>query len=130
MIEAGRIDHASHDNNIEDMLRETLMLDECVGELLSSPLMKETLVVITADHETAGLAISHSGHRVSSDRARLLRQPGFSQGLLGKGRALDHPSRADRSFACPLGCSGCQRRRCHDESQRCAWRDQSAREHL
>jgi alkaline phosphatase len=58
MIEAGRIDHASHDNNIEDMLRETLMLDECVGELLSSPLMKETLLVITADHETAGLAIS------------------------------------------------------------------------
>ena len=58
MIEAGRIDHASHDNNIKDMLRETLMLDECVGELLSSPLMKETLLVITADHETAGLAIS------------------------------------------------------------------------
>lgn len=61
MIEAGRIDHASHDNNIEDMLRETLMLDECVGDLLASPLMKDTLIVITADHETAGLAISGYG---------------------------------------------------------------------
>jgi len=61
MIEAGRIDHASHDNNIKDMLRETLMLDECVGDLLASPLMKDTLIVITADHETAGLAISGYG---------------------------------------------------------------------
>ena len=72
MIEAGRIDHASHDNNIEDMLRETLMLDDCVGELLSSPLMKETLVVITADHETAGLAISGYGSLHETKGAKLI----------------------------------------------------------
>lgn len=61
MIEAGRIDHASHENVIEDMVRETLMLDETVKDLLASSLMKDTLLVITADHETAGLAVSGYG---------------------------------------------------------------------
>ena len=61
MVEAGRIDHASHDNLIEEMLYETKELDDCVGGLLGSSLAKDTLIVITADHETAGLAISGYG---------------------------------------------------------------------
>ena len=62
MVEAGRIDHASHDNLIEEMLHETKELDDCLGNLLTSDLAKDTLIVITADHETAGLAISGYGH--------------------------------------------------------------------
>ena len=61
MAEAGRIDHASHDSLVRDMLEETLELDNCVGRLLKHPKLKDTLIVITADHETGGYAASGYG---------------------------------------------------------------------
>ena len=61
MLEAGRIDHASHENDIVNMLHETKTLDECIEMILEHEAMKDTLLIITADHETAGLAVSGYG---------------------------------------------------------------------
>ncbi|MCQ4573887.1 MAG: alkaline phosphatase [Candidatus Brocadiales bacterium] len=61
MIEGGRIDHASHKNDSDAVLYETVAFDETVGAVVewleANGLSDETLVIVTADHETGGLAI-------------------------------------------------------------------------
>jgi len=58
MIEGGRIDHAAHLNDAAGTILDTLAFDEAVGVALefarNNP---ETLVIVTADHETAGMAL-------------------------------------------------------------------------
>ncbi|MFW5727719.1 MAG: alkaline phosphatase [Spirochaetia bacterium] len=59
MIEAARIDHAGHANDIERLIPEVLELDAVVEMLLNHPLLQEdTLLVVTADHETGGLSVN------------------------------------------------------------------------
>ncbi|MFP4153006.1 MAG: alkaline phosphatase [Alkalispirochaeta sp.] len=59
MIEGARIDHAGHANDIRRLIPEVLELDAVVEMLLSHPeLQEDTLLVVTADHETGGLAVS------------------------------------------------------------------------
>jgi len=62
MIEGGRIDHAAHRNDAAGMIRETLAFDEAVGVGLEFARKNpDTLVIVTADHDTAGVAlIGHS----------------------------------------------------------------------
>lgn len=81
MIEAGRIDHASHNNDVVNMLHETRELDHCIEMILNHELMDETLLVITADHETAGLAVSGYGdvEQVKGDELLKIRHQGTSQ---------------------------------------------------
>ncbi|ALM76338.1 alkaline phosphatase [Thermococcus barophilus] len=58
MIEAGRIDHASHGNDIAAALAETKELDDVVGYVLEYAKKRgDTLVIVTGDHETGGLAV-------------------------------------------------------------------------
>lgn len=73
MIEAGRIDHASHKNDIVNMIQETLALDDFVGKILKNPIMKDTLLVITADHETGGLALNGYGDMARTKGDELLK---------------------------------------------------------
>jgi len=58
MIEGGRIDHAAHRNDASGMIGEMLAFDQAVGVALDfqrrSP---DTLLIVTADHETGGLAV-------------------------------------------------------------------------
>lgn len=58
MIEGSAIDTAAHGNNLEETLREVLDFDCAVGVVLewmrSHP---DTLLVVTADHQTGGLSI-------------------------------------------------------------------------
>ncbi len=62
MIEAARIDHAGHSNDIARLIPEVLELDAVVKMLLDHPALQEdTLLVVTADHETGGLAVTSSG---------------------------------------------------------------------
>ncbi len=66
MVEGGRIDHAGHSNDLYQLVHEVLDFDEAVGEVMvrlarnvstSGTANKETLLIVTADHETGGLAI-------------------------------------------------------------------------
>lgn len=62
MIEAGRIDHAGHRNDAPAAIRDVLAFDEAVGVALEFQKRNpRTLIIVTADHETGGMAlIGHS----------------------------------------------------------------------
>jgi len=62
MIEGGRIDHAAHRNDAAATIRDTLAFDEAVGVAIDfAKAHRGTLVLVTADHETGGMAvIGHS----------------------------------------------------------------------
>jgi alkaline phosphatase len=56
MVEGGRIDHASHANDTARMVGEVVAFDAAVAWVRSwSDTHGETLVLVTADHETGGL---------------------------------------------------------------------------
>jgi len=61
MAEGAQIDHGGHSNNLPYLVTEVLDFDELAGKAMqfadSNP---GTLVIITADHETGGLAL-HDG---------------------------------------------------------------------
>lgn len=59
MVEGSQIDWGNHSNNILYQTEETLDFDRTIGEVLEfAASNQQTLVIITADHETGGLAIS------------------------------------------------------------------------
>lgn len=59
MVEGSQIDWGAHDNDLDYVLREMASFDEAVKVGLDFALQdKHTLVVVTADHETGGLAIN------------------------------------------------------------------------
>ena len=58
MVEGGRIDHAGHANDLIRNLHETLGFDQAVRTAVAWAKDREdTLVVVTADHETGGLQV-------------------------------------------------------------------------
>jgi len=58
MIEGGRIDHAAHRNDAAATIRDTVAFDEAVGVALDFQRKNpDTLLIVTADHETGGMAI-------------------------------------------------------------------------
>lgn len=62
MIEGGRIDHAAHRNDAAGTIRDTLAFDQAVGVALEfARKHPDTLLIVTADHETGGMGvIGHS----------------------------------------------------------------------
>lgn len=60
MIEGGKIDWAAHHNDPATMIREVMDLDQAVKVAYEfyKRHPKETLIVISADHETGGLALA------------------------------------------------------------------------
>jgi alkaline phosphatase len=62
MIEGGRIDHAAHRNDAAGTIHDTLAFDEAVGVAREfSRRHPDTLMIVTADHETGGMSlIGHS----------------------------------------------------------------------
>lgn len=59
MIEGAQIDWAGHANNTDYMIKEMIDFDETIGAVLDfAKEDKETLVIVTADHETGGFAIN------------------------------------------------------------------------
>ena len=62
MIEAGRIDHAAHGNDLAAVVRDMLAFDEAIGVALEFQRKHpDTLIIVTADHETGGLALTGMG---------------------------------------------------------------------
>lgn len=59
MIEGSQIDWGGHDKNKDYVVSETVDFDNTIGTVLDFAAKNgETLVVITADHETGGLALT------------------------------------------------------------------------
>jgi len=58
MVEGSQIDWACHDNNAGQEIKEMLDFDETIGRVLDyAKKTGNTLVIITADHETGGMTI-------------------------------------------------------------------------
>ena len=67
MVEGGKIDWACHNNDAGTVVREVLDLDEAVKVAYEfyKKHPKETLIVITADHETGGLGMGYEGYTLA-----------------------------------------------------------------
>lgn len=63
MVEGGKVDWACHANDARSSIADTLALSEAVEEAISfyNKYPKETLILVTADHETGGLTIGYAG---------------------------------------------------------------------
>jgi alkaline phosphatase len=58
MIEGGRIDHAAHRNDAAATIKDMLAFDEAVGVALDFARQNpDTLLIVTADHETGGMTL-------------------------------------------------------------------------
>ncbi|MBF4489421.1 alkaline phosphatase [Psychrobacter sp. N25K4-3-2] len=69
MIEAGQIDWAGHYNDTGTMLHEMLRLNETLNYVLDwAEGRDDTLVVVTADHETGGFGFSYSANDLPHGR--------------------------------------------------------------
>ena len=55
IVEGARIDHASHDNDLERAIGELLELDDVVAQLRSWSEPRGGLLIVTADHDCGGL---------------------------------------------------------------------------
>lgn len=61
MIEGSQLDDYGHFNQLDMLMKETLDFDQTIGKIMKWAAKDgETLVVITADHETGGLTV-HGG---------------------------------------------------------------------
>lgn len=69
MVEGGQIDWASHGNDAATVIHETIDFDRAIR--LAFDFYKEhpdeTLIVVTADHETGGLALGNSDYTLHLD---------------------------------------------------------------
>jgi alkaline phosphatase len=64
MVEGGQIDWVEHGNDVASVLHEMLEFDQAIGVAMSfAESNPDTLIVLTADHDTGGLAIAYSGHQ-------------------------------------------------------------------
>ncbi|MCW8930809.1 MAG: alkaline phosphatase [Gammaproteobacteria bacterium] len=61
MVEGSQIDWAGHDNNQDELIAEMIDFDDTIGVALDfAKIDSQTLILVTADHETGGFAI-HDG---------------------------------------------------------------------
>jgi alkaline phosphatase len=64
MVEGGRIDHGGHANNIKNNVLETIQFHEAVSAAYEwAQSRDDTLIIVTADHETGGLKIVKNNGR-------------------------------------------------------------------
>lgn len=73
MVESGKIDWACHGNDGVAAIGEVIALDEAVGEAINfyNKHPKETLILVTADHETGGISIGNATNKYNTNFALL-----------------------------------------------------------
>lgn len=83
MVEGGMIDYAGHADDGATNIRETLEFDEAIGLALQfyREHQDETLIVVTADHETGGMALGNSDYSLN---LKALSHQHISSWTLGK----------------------------------------------
>jgi alkaline phosphatase len=76
MVEGGKIDWACHANDVVSNVYETVSFDNAIGVALEfyEQHPKETLIVVTGDHETGGLSIGFAGAGYGTYFEKLLKQ--------------------------------------------------------
>ena len=58
LVEGSQIDWACHNNNTDEAIKQTLLFDQAVKKVIDFAAQDgQTLVIVTADHETGGLKI-------------------------------------------------------------------------
>ena len=63
VVEGGRIDHAAHENSIEDALADLFAFDEAIGLAMAYQESDSALaIVVTADHDCGGPAITGTNY--------------------------------------------------------------------
>jgi len=64
MVEGGQIDWVAHGNDVASVLHEMWEFDRAIGFVMSfAKENPDTLIVLTADHDTGGLAIAYSHYQ-------------------------------------------------------------------
>jgi len=64
MVEGGQIDWVAHGNDVASVLHEMLEFDQAIGVAMAfAESNADTLLIVTADHDTGGLAIAYSNYQ-------------------------------------------------------------------
>ena len=68
MVEGGKIDWACHANDAASSIHDTIAFDNAVAEAIKfyNQHPEETLIIVTGDHETGGLALGFAGTKYAS----------------------------------------------------------------
>lgn len=72
MVEGGKIDYAGHANDVATCIHETIDMDKAVKVAYEfyQQHPDETLIVVTADHETGGIVLGAGSYNLYLDRLR------------------------------------------------------------
>ena len=72
MVEGGKIDWACHDNDVATAFRELIDMDQAVQVAYEfyAQHPDETLIVVTADHETGGIVLGRGPYELHTDLLR------------------------------------------------------------
>ncbi len=99
MIESGQIDWAAHDNDAASIVSEVIDLSEAVEKALEfyRAHKDETLIIVTADHETGGMTIGRDERGYDTNMEILLQQSG-SMEFVGKQTVLENNKQAGVDF--------------------------------
>ena len=67
MVEGGKIDWAGHANDAASMIHEIIAFDDAVREAVEFYKMypRETLIIVTGDHETGGLSLGYAATTIN-----------------------------------------------------------------
>ena len=68
MVEAGKIDWACHANDAAASIKDTLAFDDAINEAYEfyKKHSKDTLIVVTGDHECGGLTLGYAGTKYAT----------------------------------------------------------------
>ncbi len=76
MVEGGKIDWACHDNDAAATIREVMDFDQAIAEAMAFAARHpdDTIVVVTADHETGGMTVGFAATKYTLFPEKLRRQ--------------------------------------------------------
>ncbi len=107
MVEGGKIDWACHANDAAASITDTLALDAAVKEALAfaAKYPKDTLIIVTGDHETGGMSIGWAGTQYATFfdkiRPQTMSFQRFTDEVVKPYRAITSPEDADLTDLLP-----------------------------
>lgn len=107
MVEGAHIDKNSHDNNGEGMKDALISFDTAVGVALEyAKTHGDTLVIVTADHETGGITLKNGVYEYTKGSHSSANVPLLVYGcenFMENGEIMNNKE-ASRRVACVMGC--------------------------